>query len=244
MQNHEPSPNTGPIQNQELDRSIRIAIGASDNLRRKRFTLFKELVSTLPRPLSILDVGGTKTFWETMGFGEYDIRIVLLNLTRTEVSYPYMTSVSGDARDMSEFGDKEFDVVFSNSVIEHVGDYYQQKRMANEVLRVGKRFFLQTPNRSFPVESHFFYPLFQFYPLWLRLFIGHHLDVGWFKYIKGKEKEDFVRSLRLLSETELQELFPGAVIRREKFLGLTKSLLVHGGWENNTNSLGRSISAL
>lgn len=55
---------------------------------------------------------------------------------------------------MKQFQDNEFDAVFSNSVIEHVGDYEAQRQMANEIMRVGKRYFVQTPNFYFPIEPH------------------------------------------------------------------------------------------
>ena len=92
-----------------------------------------------------------------MGFNnEQDVKIVLLNIgEEPELEYSALTFVSDDARDMSEFRDKEFDVIFSNSVIEHVGSYDAQRRMAQEVMRVGERYFVQTPNRFFPIEPTF-----------------------------------------------------------------------------------------
>lgn len=52
------------------------------------------------------------------------------------------------------FEDNEFDWVFSNAVIEHVGNEEQQLLFVNEMLRVGKNVFYTTPNKYFPVESH------------------------------------------------------------------------------------------
>src|SRR5919202_5424479 len=134
-------------------------------LRRRRFTLFRHLISSLDRPFSILDVGGRPLFWEKMRFAEErGVRIVLLNIEEPEFARPTFTCVVGDARDMGEFGDKEFDVVFTKSVLEHVGGYDEQHRMAEEVRRVGKRYFLQTPNRFFPIEPHFLFPFSSSFP--------------------------------------------------------------------------------
>jgi hypothetical protein len=198
-------------------------------LRKKRFALFEALVRGLGRPLTILDLGGTQLFWETMGVEESeDIRVVLLNLTRTETSYANFISVVGDATDLSEFGDKQFDIVFSNSVIEHVGGYEQQCRMAREIQRVGRSYFVQTPNRYFPIEPHFLFPFFQFLPLWLKVYLVRHLDLGWYgRRIKNRDEAmRTVTSIRLLTSGELRAMFPEAAIVRERFLGLTKSFVV------------------
>lgn len=189
------------------------------------------VLSQLPRPLKILDVGGEEIFWERLGFtnlGE-DFEITLLNLSKVQTRNPNFVSISGDGRDLGRFNDDEFDLVFSNSVIEHVGSFDDQKRMADEVQRVGRRLILQAPNRFFPIETHFFYPCFQFLPLRLRLFLGTRWDIGWFKHVKGENKVELIRSLRLLSHRELRHLFPDATIKREKFSGITKSFTLFQG---------------
>ncbi|MBV9455779.1 MAG: class I SAM-dependent methyltransferase [Rubrobacter sp.] len=209
-------------------------------LRRRRFALFCHLISSLDRPFSILDVGGTLLFWEKMRFAEErGVRIVLLNVgeaefghpKEAEFGHPNFTCVVGDARDMGEFGDQEFEVVFSNSVIEHVGGYDEQRRMAEEVRRVGKRYFLQTPNRFFPIEPHFLFPLFQFLPRSFRVFLVRCLDLGWFKSAHDEqEAAKIVDAIRLLTEREVRALFPEGTVYKEKILGLTKSFVVYSGW--------------
>jgi len=201
-------------------------------LRKKRFALFESLISSLPRPLKILDVGGTQIFWEKMGFIEKtDVEIVLLNISKVNVTYQNFKSVVGDARKMTGFKNKEFDVVFSNSVIEHVGNYYKQHQMAEEIKRVGKRFFIQTPNRYFPIEPHFLFPFFQFFPLQIRVWLITHFNLGWHEKTNNKQKaiED-ANSIKLLNKKELSKLFPGANIYEEKFWGLTKSFVLYNGW--------------
>ena len=201
-------------------------------LRRKRFALFTALMSKVPRPLRILDVGGTEVFWKMMDFmRESDVEITLFNRSKIQVSYPNFTSIVGDARDMGQFGDNEYDVVFSNSLIEHVGSYVEQKRVAHEIVRIGKRYFVQTPNYYFPIEPHFLFPFFQHLPLKLKVFLLRHFNLGWYKKTKNHQKAtETVNSIRLLRERELKQLFPGAKIYREKFFGLTKSLIFYKGW--------------
>jgi ubiquinone/menaquinone biosynthesis C-methylase UbiE len=118
--------------------------------RNKRFLLFKKLFENLllsQKNISILDVGGTEIFWKNMGIDNYPNKnIILLNLTKELTNHNNIDSITGDACDMKDFKDKKFDIVFSNSVIEHVGDFKKQLDMANEIQRVGQNYFIQTPN--------------------------------------------------------------------------------------------------
>jgi Methyltransferase domain len=201
------------------------------HLRRKRFTFFKALIAPLARPLCILDVGGTQTFWEDMHFQDEGVKIIVYNLTKAEVSYPGIISMAGDACNMGDFYDQQFDVVFSNSVIEHVGTYQQQCIMAREVQRVGKRYCIQTPNRYFPIEPHVLLPFFQFLPSQLQIFILSHFRSPWGWRLKDRtEATQYVQAIRLLNAKELHALFPNAQIYREKILGLTKSFFIYEGW--------------
>jgi len=158
-------------------------------------------------------------------------KIVLRNVSKVVVTIPNFESMIGDGRNMSEFKDKEFDIVFSNSVLEHVGDYEQQHKMAEEVNRVGKRLFLQTPNLFFPIEPHFLLPFFQFLPLNSKVFLINHFTIGWYQKVPDKqEAKEIVSSIKLLTEKEITTLFPGAIIYKEKLFGLTKSFVVLEGW--------------
>ena len=202
-------------------------------MRRKRFMFFLSLMESAPRPLRILDVGGTPGFWLRMDpFNFEGIQLVLLNLQPQTVDHPAMTAMGGDATNMPQFSDGEFDVVFSNSVIEHVGPLEAQQRMAAEVQRVGQRYFIQTPNRYFPIEPHFLVPFFQFLPLSLRVWMAMHFNLGWYKKFPDKAKATAaVSEIRLLTRNEMARMFPTGQIYEEKLLGLTKSFVAYGGWE-------------
>ena len=127
--------------------------------------------------------------------------------------------------------DASFDVVFSNSVIEHVGTYQDQIQMAKEVRRVGKRYFVQTPNKYFPLEPHFLFPLFQFLPINIRVLLLQNFKLGWFSKTPDKVKaREIVESIRLLDKREFISLFPNAELYEEKIFGMTKSFVVYGGW--------------
>ena len=200
-------------------------------LRSRRFELFEGLIAALPRPVRILDVGGTQDFWETMDFVDpASCRITVLNLEAPQPRHENIATVAGDACRM-DFGDAEFDVVFSNSVIEHVGADDRQDAMASEVRRVGKRYFVQTPNLYFPIEPHFMFPFFQFLPLSTRGFLLQHLKLSWGGRIRDPETARAAAAgVRLVGLSRFRALFPDARIHRERILGLTKSFIAYGGW--------------
>lgn len=206
----------------------------ANKTRQRNFKLFTDLISRLSKPLRILDIGGTEQYWEKMNFiREKDVKIILLNLYKSEVNYPNFESIARDAKDLRIFKDKEFDIVFSHSVIEHVGGFEDQSKMAQEIKRVGKRYFIQTPNYYFPMEPHFLFPMFHFLPIWLKISLISNFNLGWYTKISDKKKAlETVNSIRLLCEKEIQTLFPGATIYREKFFGLTKSFIVYDGFRN------------
>jgi methyltransferase family protein len=199
--------------------------------RRKRFAFFLSLLSQLERPVHILDIGGTEDYWKTMGLSADDhVFITLLNLTQDEVTLPYLQSIVGDARSI-EAANQQFDIVFSNSVIEHVGNFSDQMRMAEEVRRVGKHYFVQTPNKYFPLEPHFLFPFFQFLPLKVRVGLLQNFRLGWFEKMPDLQKAtEIVKSIRLLSRQEFLSLFPHASLYQEKVFGMTKSFIAYEGW--------------
>jgi len=213
------------------------------SLRKQRFALFKSLIEETinstdflqERPLRILDVGGKPSIWHQSGFlSEFtNVEITLLNISPISVSDPRLKTVIGDARNM-DFADHAFDVVFSNSVIEHVGNYDDQVRMAKEVMRVGKRFFIQTPNLYFPIEPHFVFPFFQFLPLSVKVLLINHFRLGWRGPVHDKQEAiKTVSEIRLLSKKEFTQLFPKANIFEEKIFGLTKSFIAYSA-QNTT----------
>lgn len=189
--------------------------------RRKRFLFFLEQLGRLDKPIKILDVGGTMKFWEMMDFVDAgDVEIHLLNLEKVEVSSENFISVVGDATNLKEYGDNSFDLVFSNSVIEHVFTWENQQKMANEIERVGKNYFIQTPNYWFPIEPHFVLPLFQYMPQSIRVLLL--IITG--KYRDKKVAKLRVKEIKLLSIRQMKKLFPDSKIYLEKFLGLNKSI--------------------
>jgi SAM-dependent methyltransferase len=200
--------------------------------RIKRFSfflkLFEEILIT-QSIVKILDVGGWEIFWKNMGIERYpNVHILLLNLYKQPVSMKNIESMVGDGCRMDEFESGQFDIVFSNSVIEHAGDFNRQMNMANEIRRVGKNYFVQTPNYYFPIEPHFMFIGFQWLPVSVRVFLIRHFNLGWIEKIPDYNKAvKMIEDTRLLKYSELNSMFPDAKIYREKYLGFTKSFVVY-----------------
>lgn len=199
----------------------------ANSFRKKRFQYFCELVfSCGQNPITILDVGGTERFWEVHGFVETGHKIILLNLTAPKSNYPNILTISGDAIDLSMFADQSIDIVFSNSVIEHLFTFENQNKMANEIRRVGKKYYIQTPSYYFPLEPHFLFPFFHWLPKSVRIFLIRQFSLGWYDRQKSKEKASkLVEEIRLLKKSEFQFFFPDAKIISERFFGITKSYI-------------------
>jgi len=200
-------------------------------LRKRRFAFFRELLARLPRPVSICDVGGTTEFWRGVSLpDEDDVSVTVVNLEQQPSAGGRIRTLVGDARALP-FAARSFDVVYSNSVIEHVGTFADQRRMAQEVRLVAPRYFVQTPSYFFPIEPHFLVPGFQFLPLDVRAALLMRRRLGWVAKAESMERaREEVRSVRLLRRSQVRALFPDARIYREKLFGLTKSYVAYGGW--------------
>jgi predicted SAM-dependent methyltransferase len=199
--------------------------------RAKRLKKFEKLFFknfNLEKPIHILDVGGTDYFWKHSRLPSIPgVRITLLNLHKEKTSYPHISSQIGDATAMKEIADQSIDLVFSNSVIEHLYTFENQVKMADEIRRVGKKFFIQTPNKYFPVEAHYALPFAQYWPKNLVFFILTKTKLSRLRRWEKADARQYLDEIRLLDEKEMRTLFPGAKILKEKALGLTKSITAH-----------------
>jgi hypothetical protein len=96
------------------------------------------------------------------------------------------------------------------------------------VERVGKNYFIQTPNKYFPIEPHCVFPLFQFLPFNLKVFLTKNFDLGYIKKTNDKQKAiELVKEVRLISKKEYMQLFKDAHLFIEKFVGLNKSFIAY-----------------
>ncbi len=202
--------------------------------RTKRFARLAPLIEAAlaeRRQVEILDLGGTEAYWDigadllSRHAGRITITLVN-NEAATEPRSPVFRSVFGNACDHTLFEGRRFDLVHSNSVIEHVGDWDAMVAFSRTVHRLSDRHFIQTPNYWFPLEPHFRVLGFQYLPLPVRASLMRHFNLGFFpRAASAEEAWNNVRDIRLLDRRMMETLFPGSRIERERVAGLTKSIM-------------------
>lgn len=186
------------------------------------------LVATFPDldSMRVLDLGGTAHYWCTAPIRPESV--VLLNPYGEESGVDWVRTVTGDACEPpAELRSDRFDLVFSNSTIEHVGGHERRQRFAESVRSLAPRAWVQTPNRYFPVEPHWMLPFGQFLPAGLRAATVRRWPIRPAGFPADDRRESLGQMLEvdLLSESTLAWYFPEARILRERILGLTKSLV-------------------
>ena len=194
--------------------------------RARRMRLFFAALGITERT-RVLDVGGTPLNWM---LAELRPRVTLVNMPiGIERAVPGFQTVSATGCELP-FPDQSFDVVFSNSVIEHVGSPERQRRFAQEIARVGRAYWVQTPNRWFPVEPHLLTPFLHWLPSPVRAWVARRFSVWQWVTRPSTDRGDFyiehfLADIRLLGPREMKRFFPDGGLIRERLLGLTKSLV-------------------
>jgi Methyltransferase domain len=208
----------------------------SNRFRSRRFAAFAGIVEWLKectRPVRIIDVGGTSEFWRQRGWrSDPGVEITVVNLQGAAHNGcgDGVHQMHGDATDLRQFEDMAFDVVFSNSTIEHLGGWRGQRCMADEVRRLAPVYWVQTPNYWFPIEPHFLVPCWHYLPVRTRARLIRSRRFGH----RGPCPNDLtalalVQEIRLVTVKELELLFPDAEVLVERFGPLTKSLVAVRG---------------
>ncbi len=215
-----------PENSLRLKAFYRLLPTVSAYFRRRRMEMFVKTLNVKPGA-RVLDLGGAPAIWESVAV---PLEITLLNLPGAVSSgeleilqspglkHHVFHVMEGDACNVEQFGNRAFDLVFSNSVIEHVGPPEKQAEFAREVARLGKSYWVQTPSKWFPIEAHSGMPFYWFYPEWLR----SALMRSWRRKLPGWWA-DYISTTRVLSRRRMSELFPNGRTRVDYFLGLPKS---------------------
>lgn len=196
--------------------------------RQKRMQQFLQLCVPTPA-MTILDVGGFSGFWIESGASA---QITILRPEGPE-NLPEgcpsnIRSIAGNGCDLHEHADHSFDMVFSNSVIEHVGDAGRQQAFAREAMRVGKSVWMQTPAHAFPIEPHLLTPFYHWLPAAMQERLFRWTVWGLISRPRPTLEDYHMHTrARLLSRREVQAWFPGSTILTERFCGLPKSYVAY-----------------
>lgn len=193
----------------------------SKQTRQARMARLEQLFDLKPG-MRVLDLGGQPHIWN---FVATPLQITILNLPGIALFPPSKTIhafdfVEGDACAVS-YSDMSFDMVFSNSVIEHVGGAEKQEAFANEARRLAARYWVQTPSIWFPVEAHTGVPFWFWMPEGLRA-----------RFIRDWEKKlpdwtEMVKGTTVLSKRLMRDYFPDASIITERKFGFPKSYIAY-----------------
>ncbi|MEC9367084.1 MAG: class I SAM-dependent methyltransferase [Pseudomonadota bacterium] len=216
----------------------RIAERYSRHARLKRAALLRSELSLEPQHV-VLDLGG--------GTGEHfhmiwpnHRNVVVADVSESDLQtarekFGYGTTLLG-ASERLPFRDREFDLVFCSSVLEHATGPKQemisladtaeferrawasQSAFASEIRRIGKRYWVQTPYRYFLIESHSWLP-------GIIIFLPRPLLIRLLKLVGRFWPKKTLPDWNLLTAGQMRKLFPGARIAAEYSLGMVKSLI-------------------
>lgn len=183
----------------------------------------------------ILDLGGTPDYWVKIGVDflrEHKVRIEIVNREPGELgvgaSADDLMSLSvGDACSLPRFADNSFDLVHSNSVIEHLHGWKNMIAFAAETRRLSANYYIQTPYFWCPIDPHFVtVPFFHWLPRPVRAQLLNRFPIAHSGRIANYSRAvEVVEGVTLLDRKQFAFLFPDADIHFERVIGLPKSLI-------------------
>jgi hypothetical protein len=171
----------------------------------------------------VLDLGGLPEFWKLAP--TRPTHVTTINLEPAETDESWLRHLVDDACAPTSIEGERFDLVVSNSLIEHVGGHARRRELAQVVHAYADRHWVQTPYRYFPIEPHWACPAMQFLPVPVRAAAVRHWPFGHARTTGHDESISAVLWVELLSETEMRLLFPRSEIWRERAAGITKSIV-------------------
>jgi hypothetical protein len=209
-------------------------------IRRRRAQVLRDLLDRIHAArgeVRVLDLGGRRAYW--LMFGEDYLRarkvsVLLVNLPGEAGEVPpndaVFTSIEGDALNLPPGHDGPFDLIHSNSVIEHVGDWSRVESFSRIMREKAPFYYLQTPYFWFPYEPHFTLPFFHWLPESWRAKILMRMSLPFYQRCKTmSEAMGHVQSVRLLDRAQLRYLFPDAVLQFEWLALFPKSVIAKRG---------------
>ncbi|HET6417712.1 MAG TPA: class I SAM-dependent methyltransferase [Polyangiales bacterium] len=194
----------------------------SEKSRKRRMKIFAEVMALSPGT-RILDLGGQPGAWRNV---VVPLDLTILNLpgvaeASVELPQHRVRYVEGDACNVVQFDRGDFDILHSNSVIEHLGPEENQEAFASEVKRLSRRYWVQTSSEWFPIEPHCGMPFWWFYPEPARQWFIRR----WSQQVP--RWAEMIAGTRLVTKKRLQSLFPETSSYVEWSYGFPKSYVVY-----------------
>jgi hypothetical protein len=192
--------------------------------RRRRMLRMERLTGVGPQT-RVLDLGGSAHIWE-LAKARPRIRFVNIDaIIAQDTDGGRLEFTVADATMIPE-PDASYDLVFSNSLIEHLYTWEAQVQFANEARRLGNSYWIQTPARASLIEPHTFGIIGHWLPRKFQPFFVRYLTIyGWRNLPDKAMVQAFVDEHRLLNRQEMTKLFPDAKILTERFCFFPKSYI-------------------
>ncbi|OBK44545.1 class I SAM-dependent methyltransferase [Mycobacterium sp. 1081908.1] len=195
----------------------------SGRARARRWQHFNSCFPSVSE-MRVLDLGGTPESWRLAPVRPRSV--VTVNLAPAESEDPNIVAVQGDACELpNSVARDRFDLVFSNSLLEHVGGHVQRQRLADNIHSLADRHWVQTPYRYFPIEPHWLFPGIQWLPYEARVQVSMHWNRGHIRTHSREAAQDQVDEIELIGISQMRRYFPSSVVWYERFAGLVKSLV-------------------
>ena len=196
----------------------------AERMRLRRWDVIRSHLPELAQ-MKVLDLGGTLHWWQRAPVRPSHVTII--NLETSGADAPWLTELTGDACRADELiAGQDFDLVFSNSLIEHVGGHGARSTLAWVIRSLAPRYLVQTPYRYFPIEPHWIFPGMQFLPLPIRGAIAPRWPLGHTRGWPSSKALSEVMATELIGATEMRTYFPDGQLYWERFFGLPKSMIV------------------
>jgi len=203
------------------------------SFRSNRSILIKQFLLKVyksKKNIKIVDLGGSEDYWINI-FGikflkKINAKITIINIDNLKIKKTEIFDFLKQDACNSTFDDSYFDLAFSNSVIEHVGNFKKQILFAKEHLRLAKFYYCQTPNKSFFMDPHTFVPYFFYLNKNIQIFLLKNFSLGNYQKAKNnKEAKKIIKETQMLSFNDFKYLFAEKEITIEKFLFMNKSFI-------------------
>lgn len=181
---------------------------------------------------TVADFGGSAHNWSLIAEAP---RVTLINIDAGAFRKDLPRNLVEVVGSVLETGlpDGSFDIVYSNSVIEHVGGEDEQKRFADEARRIGKGIWIQTPAFECPVEPHYLGVFLHWFPLAIRVWLARWFTIwGWVNRPSRSDAVEFANDINLLRKSDMLRLFPDCRIVTERTFLIPRCYIAIRGFDD------------